>query len=401
MRPLILAAAALALPGCGGMLAPGEWGTFRYFGQLQGEAPLRLVPPVSDRAGNTYVLYGDDTVPSEVYVGHRWGGWSGGCSPGELSYQMHGFVGTSEDRAWAWVGEALVEINGETGVCSQVLNRDPNTAADLFFIAAVPWVDETPSKRTMVALVQTSTDPVPYVAAIDLDLGRYTYYQQFRPDDAEELHVIGVGANPDKGEGFVLLTYLDGGRETELLVLNKLGDLKKRVSVDLDDPESLTMLGQMQGDAQGNAVGLLSDGTVLFYRNGKVDTDTYSSFDVQGIYQFEDSVYLTGEKNDRPVIGKVAGLGQLESLDTWEAAFDAAKELSGTIKVLDERTRPNQQVKWKSPDSAIGRWPLISPYPLDPYAQGTSSWLIAGPGFDSTAEPMTAVAWAPVGVAVP
>ena len=68
--------------GCkSGLLNSGEWGTLRYFGELTGipevewdeednnEALLELIPPISDRNGNIYVLYEDPNGDSVVYVG--------------------------------------------------------------------------------------------------------------------------------------------------------------------------------------------------------------------------------------------------------------------------------------------------------------------------------------------
>ena len=113
---VLLALAMLAASGCGEVLAPGEWGTLRYFGQLGGDLPMRLVPPRTDREGNVYVLYGlDQWHGSRMYVGHHLGGWTGGCEVHkETNERLHGFVGTATDRAWWWSGMALGAVNGET-----------------------------------------------------------------------------------------------------------------------------------------------------------------------------------------------------------------------------------------------------------------------------------------------
>ena len=58
-------------------------------------------------------------------------------------------------------------------------------------------------------------------------------------------------------------------------------------------------------------------------------------------------------------------------------------------------------MNWKSPTTAIGSWPFLSPFPLDQYAQDTTGWIIAGPSFESTSQVRTSVAFAPVGVSVP
>ena len=34
-------------------------------------------------------------------------------------------MGASDNRAWFWAGDALVEVDGTTGQCTQVLDTDP------------------------------------------------------------------------------------------------------------------------------------------------------------------------------------------------------------------------------------------------------------------------------------
>src|SRR5947209_5564896 len=81
MGAIALGAAALALGACSsGVLRPGEWGTLRYFGEVQGTAPLRLYPPMTDKNGDAFVLYGAPDRPEAlVYVGGKSGGWSHNC----------------------------------------------------------------------------------------------------------------------------------------------------------------------------------------------------------------------------------------------------------------------------------------------------------------------------------
>src|SRR5437899_3216851 len=99
-------AAPLVAAGCLEYLSPGEIGTPRYFGQARGTVPLNLLPPISDRDGNAYVLYGSTTTPEvNVYVGPSEGGWYSGCSLTEGSARfMHGWVGRAQSRAWYWSG---------------------------------------------------------------------------------------------------------------------------------------------------------------------------------------------------------------------------------------------------------------------------------------------------------
>src|SRR5262249_37211828 len=73
--------AVLALTAaCTSPPTPGEFGPFRFAGRARGRAPLNLLPPVSDRSGNIYILYGGINVPeTEVFVGRTGGGWTSGC----------------------------------------------------------------------------------------------------------------------------------------------------------------------------------------------------------------------------------------------------------------------------------------------------------------------------------
>jgi hypothetical protein len=61
--------------GCIEYLQPGELGTPRYFGEVRGDDPLPVLPPISDRAGNTYILVATETQPDvDVFVGQDGGG---------------------------------------------------------------------------------------------------------------------------------------------------------------------------------------------------------------------------------------------------------------------------------------------------------------------------------------
>ena len=70
---------AMSSAGCIDYLNEGELGRIRYFGEVRGAAPLRMLPPVADRDGNVYALYGEPGLnESEAFVGHGRGGWTGG-----------------------------------------------------------------------------------------------------------------------------------------------------------------------------------------------------------------------------------------------------------------------------------------------------------------------------------
>jgi hypothetical protein len=426
----LLLAILAGATGCrSGLLDAGKWGTFRYFAELEGEVPMRLIPPKSDREGNVYVLYEDNVGDSVVYTGQFVGGWSTGCQAHELPLTdeagdasgLHGFIGSSDDRAWFWAGDALVEVDGATGQCNQVLDTDPLTITDLQFVGAIPWIHETPSRRTMVALVRGVSDVFfgvpPYQIVVDLDLGRYVSYEVFEPSDATCVDVIGVGSAPDRNEGVYLVAYnLDQTRSVEIRFVNKKGSTTATIPVDLGtqvydciggesrpEPE---ILGFMQANAQGIYAGLLSDNTLLAFHSEATDgvePRELPDYTPAGLVRFGGDLWVSGVFEDRPVVGKLDGSGFVpaDSVRRWESAEKAASELNGKVRVLDQRYSPSEPLKWESPTSAIGAWPFLSPFPLDQYAQDTTGWIIAGPSFDSTSQTRTSVAYAPVGLSVP
>ena len=430
MKQVLLLASLAGTTGCrSGLLDAGKWGTFRYFAELEGDVPMRLVPPVSDRDGNVYVLYENNVGDSVVYSGQYVGGWSTGCQAHELPLDdeaddvsgLHGFMGASEHRAWFWAGDALVEVDGTTGQCTQVLDTDPLTVTDLQFVAAIPWINETPSRRTMVAMVRGVSDVYfgvpPYQVVVDLDLGRYVAYDVFQPSDATCVDVLGVGSSPDRNEGVTLVAYThEEKRKVELRYLNAKGEVTATIPVEMDsapydcingearpEPE---IVGFMQANAAGIYAGLLSDGSLLAFHSEATDgvePRELPDYTPAGLVRNGDDLWVSGIFEDRPVIGLLdsSGFVSEDSVRRWESAEKAAAQLNGTVKVLDQRYSPSEPVNWESPTSAIGAWPFLSPFPLDQYAQDTTGWIIAGPSFESTSQIRTSVAYAPVGVSVP
>lgn len=428
----------LAAGGCkSGTLNSGEWGKLRYFGELSGVAPvldtdddlqlpLELIPPVSDRSGNVYVLHERSTDDSVVYVGEALGGWSRGCPPEEnpLPHRttgeahVHGFLGTSEDMAWFWAGDALVQVSGATGECKQVLDKDPLTLTDLRVVAALPYVHETPARRTLNAWVQGSNDAQsrnpPYQVVVDLDLRRYVSYAPFEPAEATCVDVLGVGANAEHEEGVVVVAYnLDGARAVEARKINPEGMTTDRITLDLGDTDPFVcdasdaegapepkILGQLQANDAGIYAGLLSNGQLLSFHTGGGSAKDLPNFDVQGMVKQDGALWVTGTADGRPVAGEVIGAGMVSSVIRWKSSERAAANLQGSVEILDERYSPAEPVRWTNPVTAIGSWPFMTPHPLDVYAIETTGWLIAGPSFESI-ETRTAVAFGPVGMTVP
>ena len=408
-RALALVIAAAALAGCVDTLDPGEHGVMRYFGEVRGAAPLALLPPIADRDGNVYVLYGGRELDTALaFVGRAGGGWTSGCSlhKGD-SRGAHFWIGRAQDRAWYWSGDALVEVVGATGSCKAVLDKDPASNADLLFLGVVPAVREAPSRTTAVALFQSPTDRLPYQGIIDLGLGRYSDIHRFEPrDDVESVTVLGTGADADGEVGVMLISYLRGGSlVVEGRFLDSAGDTIAVAPISGGDPLVLgqdAVLGQLQISASGLVAGLLLDGSmVLFDRNG----GSIGSFSLDmtpvGVHRASGgSLWLVGESGG-PVVAPLGADGRPGGSVSWSASQDAESALAGDVTVLDDRTDPRRYTTWHEPSSAIGSYPFLSAAPPLVYAEDTTAWLFAGPSYSVGGEPRTAVAMAPVGITYP
>jgi len=386
------------LLACAQPLAPGEWGTFRWFAELKGESPMRLLPPASDRDGNVYVLYGDSTNPeSIVYTGAALGGWTGGCRAHRGVRGLHGFVGRSDSRMWYWAGDALSTVSGETGACREVLSSDPVTGTQLLFLGVIPRVSETPSHRYLPALVQGSSDTTPFYVTVDLDEDRYFDAIRFEPEGAETVVVAGTGADPVADEGVFVVTYALGeGLYTRAVFV--AGDGRKRLRT-LEVPEVLSqdsILGFVQFSASGTGAALLDDGRLLRISRDQVFIDAIAGIEPAGVQTWNGSLYLTGLVDGVPSIQKIEANGA-SGAKAWAASRAAFSDL-GAISVLDERSDPAYSTDWAEAQTAIDYAPLMSPWPLDVYTTTSTGWLVAGPAYEAGAEPFTAVAYAPVGV---
>ncbi len=365
---------------------------------------MRLIPPASDRDGNVYVLYGSrDLLENTVYVGHRLGGWSGGCSTHRGDFGIHGFVGRTTSRMWYWAGDGLVAVDGETGGCSQVLASDPSSGTELAFVAVVPWVKDTPSRVTLTAMVQGTTDPTPFLVSIDLDQQRYASLESFHASQAEDVIVLGTGADPETGVGYIAVSYTQADqRVDEVLVVGSDGALDDVIPLQLDEPPQAYMVqGFLQTSDAGLSVGLLTDGNLLMFDD---DTGFVSSVDdlaPGGLLRYEGDLWLTGERENRPATVSLGKDGSQGNPQVWRASEDAYDALESGIRVLDERVVPASNAQWDEALSALHRFPLISPHPLDIYALETSGWLVAGPGYRTSVEGYTAVAFAPLGFKSP
>lgn len=398
---LILASSLLA--GCAPDLAPGEWGTFRYFGELRGEPPMQLLPPITDRAGNAYVLFGArDITENSVYIGSALGGWSGGCQVHRGSFGVHGFVGRAEDRAWFWSGDALGLADGGTGSCRELLRTDPVTGTELSFIGVAPYVFETPSRTRLLALVRGATDDTPFYVRVDLDQETYLDPRVFEPTDAQDITVLGTGADPVTREGIFVLSYTSGGRQVVANFVDESNGVTASARLDgFTVPDAYSLQGFVQVSDAGLAAALTTEGQLLIFNRSSGGLKDVTGFTPQGLIRWDGELYVTGLQQGVPVVAQLDGNGTVGAPQRWTTAEAADNALNGTVVVRDERSDPTREASWQSPTSAPSDLPFMTPWPVDVYTAGSTGWLVAGPAYSVATEPFTAVAFAPVGFAVP
>ncbi len=407
---LLVAAAALGLAligsGCIEYLDEGELGRARYFGEVRGAAPLSLIAPISDREGNVYVLYGDrDLNLVEANVGHAGGGWSGDCDLYKGDDRgTHGWVGREDAKAWYHSGDALVELDGATGACEQVLDIDPSSGASLLFESVIPMVVESPSRDTGVAMIRSAADALPFHVVIDLDLGTYSESRGFEPADATDLMVLGQGADRDSRTGFVVVSYKQAGEViVEGIFLDDQGrELARAVITDANASAEDAVVGYLQSTDGEQVVGLLETGEILsFNRSGGAAIVTNLPNPV-GVHKWLDKLYVVGTSGEGEAqVAPISASGEVGAAVPWAASASVANSMNTTLAVLDERSDQRQTIGWEMPTTAIGPAPLVSEHSLDAYAEDTTGWLIAGPSFQSQTNPQTSVAFAPVGVTYP
>ena len=395
-----------ALVGCVDYLEPGELGELRYFGEVRGEVPLRLFPPIADRLGNVYVLWGTNSVAEvAAFVGHASGGWSSGCEIHKgNSRGVHGFVGRAFDRAWYWSGDSLVEVSGTTGGCSPVLDRDPSSAVDLRFRAVVPSVRETPSRTTVPALIQSVADPLPFHVLVDLDTNRYTNLAPFEPGDAANVRVVGVGPNGVGDGGFMIVQYGRGNElQTEALYLSSQGRVTHRVPVVgiADTPED-ELVGYLHTVDGSNVAGLLRNGDLVAFSRSGGGRQPVTGFTAVGVHLWRDQLWLVGDGDGQPVVARLDTAGSVGTPVVWRASERVSASLNAGVIVIDERTDPRRRVRWQDPRAGSSVLPFVQPFSPHRYARGTTAWLVAGPAYTvGVGERWTAVAFAPVGLDYP
>ncbi len=415
IRELLCCALTLCAAACGPELQPGEFGVFRYAGNVRGTPPLDLLAAISDREGNDYVLFGGLKRPEvQLFIGYRGGVWDGGCAATQStifgsmapSFGAHGFVGRAQDQAWYWSGGALVGASAFSGGCEQILKYDPNSAAQLAFQAVIPFVRETPSKTTLVAWVQSPTDPRPFVVQVDLNSSVFRSVAELGPSTIGKVKVLGVGANPDDGEGVVVMKY-ELGTETRVEArfydadANETGRVALSGLPNIAELGEYDILGYLQPSGDGLWVGLDVKGKLLLLDHSSGKRSDVSAFKPVGVHQWDKQLFLVGTSASGPMVASIDAKGNVGGAQRWTSSGAAVGSLGSAVEVVDDRTLPSRKATWKNPRTAMGDYPFLHSTSLHRYSDGVTLWLIAGPSFQAGGENQTAIAVAPAGIAYP
>lgn len=401
----LLGSTTVVCAGCIETLESGELGQLRYIGDYRGEDHFRSVPPIADLTGNVYYLYGSpQSQEVRASVGFwEGGGWRGQCvvhkNPGR---GVHGWVGYTFEHAYFWSGDALAEL-GANQNCRQLLDRDPVTAADLSFKAVIPWARVRPTTRTLVALIQSPSDPVPFQVVVDLDLLRYTRFEEFTPRAAQEVQFLGVGADPDDDSGFFVVKYsIDETVRVEGRFIDQDAQVTDIVNLPgLEMLEEDAMTGFMQVNGAGWVAGVLDTGEVVTFNRESGGFRDAGNLEPVGVHKWEGDVWIVGTANGRPAIARVNDAGNLEKPRVWESAEATARALQGQIVIQDDRFTPYRTLTWNSPTAAVGPFPLLYSSALHPYTDGETVISVAGPSYMTAGQTFTSVAVGPVGVSYP
>lgn len=408
LRALRIAALSL-LAACASTLSPGDVGTLRFAGRAKGLVPLALLPPVSDPAGNLYVLNGNPTLPeTHVFVGEAGGGWTATCNltKGD-QVGVHGWAGYVQSTYWYWSGAALVNVSGTDGSCHAVLDHDPSTNADLSFEAVMPGVRNLAERATLVAWVQSPTDPLPFSAQIDLEAELMTNVQQFQPSDAEDVQVIGTGGVRERERGIVLVQYREASQAfLEIRGFDADGDLTDRVQVAGGPFAKYAVQGYLEMD-DGDLVAALvatndpDNPLQLLTADSKGgDVGAVNSMTPVGVHRWQGQLWLVGLANNAPVVARIAR-GGIGPTAPWSASTATASSFGATTTVRDDRSLPSRDTTWSNVTTATGLFPFLSAWSLTENAPGTTLWVFAGPADTDSTLKLTSFAVAPVGVTYP
>lgn len=403
----LVASFALAGTSCAEQLGEGTLGSARALGYVLGLPPnMPVLPPISDRDGNIYVLAGSRKAPETFsFVMNAGGGVSGGCNVGKGDrVGPVGWVGFAQSRAYYWSGAALVQLRS-SGDCRQILDRDPGTGTALFFRAVFPWVADRPSRNTAVALLQGSNDPTPLTVLLDLNPDRTvaTTPRPFEPSGARNVVVLGVGASAALRRNFLVVSYQEGeATRVEARFYDEEGAVISRVSV--PDPGQigpLGFVGFLQANDAGLVAGLTEDKRLLLFDTSGARWVAPRGLDPVGVHRWKGSLWLVGTAQDQPAVGAIADNGALGGPIAWDSSNRILGTLSRPLEVTDDRVPPRRATRFDAPRNPTAPFPLVTQHSSHPYGTDTTLTLVAGPSTGEGVSAFTLLAVAPVGVAYP
>lgn len=394
-----LSLVALLGTGCVDYLGPGEPGMARYFGELPGDPPP-LVPPVSDREGNVYILSGDlQTSDVQVTVGFAGGGFAEGCDVHEGSRGPHGFIGRGDRRAWYWSGTALAEVSGDGG-CREILDAEPASSSDLQYWGVAPFVIDRPSRTWTVALIALPGRGIHH-AIVDLDGPTLESVRGFEPAAVQNLRVLGVGADSRSTIAVFVVAYSHGDEEdvTEAIYVDLANREVARAPLDgMQGMEAYEIAGFLTSIDGHRFAGVTRDGDLVSFDRSGGGRAAVRHQELVGVHPWEGRLFGVGHDTTQPLLTPIRDDGSLGESFLWRASADAQAMLGLDWVVLDERAAPRRQLTWSRPQPAIGEFPFLTPYPLDRYAKSTTGWILRGPGAIEAGIPQSSLAFVPFGI---
>jgi hypothetical protein len=159
------------------------------------------------------------------------------------------------------------------------------------------------------------------------------------------------------------------------------------------------VLGYFQSNDEGLYAGLDVEGQLILLDDSGGRRVAVGGMTPHGVHRWNGKLYLVGEAGGGPAVATIDDDGDVGKIREFDASREALDDMGSEIDVVDDRTLPSTETSWSNPRSAIGPFPFLSPHSLDPYANNTTSWLVAGPSFAAGGQDFTAVAYAPVGIA--
>src|SRR5262249_16300250 len=147
--------------------------------------------------------------------------------------------------------------------------------------------------------------------------------------DAEELTVLGVGANPDQQNGVVLLRYK---RNNVVHVEARFLDVDAQTIAvaKLTDGASMPeygVQGYLESNESGLFAGLDDKGNLITLNQSGGRIRRVSGMTTVGVHRFQHKLWLVGTGGGGPVVAPINDDGSIGSVVPWAASRAAASAL--------------------------------------------------------------------------